>query len=386
MNYASLPGKLQKKSVPDTTEPSPAENPSSKFSAHKTEPAESPATTPLRDADLASKNPSLIAPAEQVGNTSVRPPETQLMIIGKKQIYCVRKGDTLRLIGAKFGVNWKLVAQQNQLNPKKFLKQGQKLTINTRKIVPMIIQDGIVINIPDRTLYFFKNRKLEKALPVALGRKNTKDLVIWQTPTGKFRILSKLKNPAWHVPASIRKEMEHAGKPVTTIVLPGEKNPLGKFALMTSMPGILIHSTLAPESIYTYSSHGCIRVFPSNMEAIFNEIPINTKGEIIYQPVKLAVSESGNIFIEVHHDVYDRHENLKALAKQLIEKNNLELLVDWDKVNASLKRKAGIPEDITGPTTPQQVQARKNLSPVSILPKTSFNTGPLPMTVRRVLQ
>jgi L,D-transpeptidase ErfK/SrfK len=229
---------------------------------------------------------------------------------------------------------------------------GQILTINTRRIVPKTLQDGIVINIPDSTLYFFKNRKLEKVLPVGLGKTSLTDLENWQTPTGKFRILSKIKDPAWHVPASIQKEMKLEGKRVKTFVPPGNDNPLGKFALKTSLPGILIHSTIAPESIYTFSSHGCIRVLASSMETIFNEVPINTSGEIIYQPVKLALSDNGLIFLEVHPDVYDRHENLQTLTKRLIKKSNLELLVDWDKVKSSLQRKAGVPEDITGPAAP----------------------------------
>lgn len=298
-----------------------------------------------------------------VTDNALRTPRTPRMIIGNKLTYTVRKGDSLRLIGAKFGVNWKLVARQNKLNSKNPLKPGQKLTINTRRIVPKTLQDGIVINIPDRTLYFFKNKKLEKVLPVALGRTKLRNEVLWQTPTGTFRILSKIKDPSWHVPPSIQKEMELDGKTVKTIVPPGDKNPLGKYALKTSMPGIMIHSTIVPESIYTFSSHGCIRILASNMESIFKEVTTNTRGEIIYQPVKLALSDNGLIFLEVHHDVYDRHENLKVLANQLIKKKNLELLVDWDKVNASLQRKTGIPEDITGSAASKQLLTRSNQTP-----------------------
>ncbi len=370
--FASLPGEPRTESATNSKGPAPAENPATTIPAHRPKRSLSPATAPSLESSPASKGTSLHTSAGQGADDTVRPPETHLMIFGKKQIYSVRKGDTLRLIGAKFGVDWRRVARQNRLNPKKFLKPGQKLTINTRRIVPMIIQDGIVINIPDRTLYLFKNRKLERALPVALGMTNLHDLVTWQTPTGKFRILSKIKDPAWHVPVSIQNEMEQKGKPVKTFVPPGDDNPLGKYALKTSLPGIMIHSTIVPESIYTFSSHGCIRVFPSNMEAIFNEIPINTRGEIIYQPVKLAISDNGLILLEVHRDAYARHKNLSALAKRLIKKNNLDLLVDWDKVNSSLQRKAGIPEDITGTTAPKQVTTRNNLAAANIPPKTNF--------------
>lgn len=361
--------------APVSLRPVPDENPSITIPAHRPELSLSPATAPSKEATPAATNPVPATSAGQSAGDALRTAGTARMIVGNKMTYSVRKGDSLRLIGAKFGVNWKLVARQNRLNPKKPLRPGQKLTINTRRIVPKIVQDGIVINIPDLTLYFFRNRKVEKALPVALGMSTLTDLVIWQTPTGKFRILSKIKDPAWHVPASIQKEMEQEGKPVKTFVPPGDDNPLGKYALKTSLPGILIHSTIVPESIYTFSSHGCIRVLDSNMEAIFNEVTTNTRGEIIYQPVKLARSDNGLIFIEVHRDIYDRHKSLQALAKQLITKNNLELLVDWDKVNASLQRKAGVPEDITGSAAPKHVQTRSNQTPASYPCKTDFKTA-----------
>jgi len=328
------------------------------------------ANSPASSASVpsAKKTPASHDVSRQSPNESTINSGTQKMITGKKLTYVVRKGDTLRLIGAKFGVSWKLVARQNRLDPKAFLKPGQKLSINTLRIIPKILQDGIVINIPDRTLYLFKNRKLEKALPVALGMSRMYGELLWQTPVGKFKILSKIKDPAWHVPPSIQKKMELEGKPVKTLVPPGEDNPLGKYAMKTSIPGILIHSTIAPESINSYSTHGCIRVLPANMEAIFDEVPINSRGEIIYQPVKIALSENGRVFLEVHQDIYDRRQNLQALAKQLIAKNNLELRVDWEKVTTSLKRKAGFPEDITGTTSPKTMLTSHNLEPAETQP------------------
>lgn len=328
-----------------------------------TRPAEPPSTPPAALSTARNQPP---APAAAAGTDSDNATAASRVIIGKKRIYTVRKGDTLRLIGAKFGVNWRQVAQQNHLNPKKTLHPGKKLTINTRRIVPKTVQEGIVINIPDRTLYLFKNRKLEKALPVGLGMTKWKDLLIWQTPTGKFRILSKIKDPAWHVPASIQRKMKEEGMEVKTIVPPGDDNPLGKFALKTSLPGILIHGTIFPESVYTFSSHGCIRVLPGNMEDIFNAIPVNTSGEIIYQPVKFALAEDGRVFLEVHRDVYDRHKNLQELAKSLIIRNHAESKVDWNKVNASLRRKAGVPEEITRTKQPQPILTSENRTTAGI--------------------
>lgn len=274
-------------------------------------------------------------------------PVSSHLIIGEKMVYTVKKRQSLRMLGAKLGVNWRTIARENGLNPATPLTVGQKLRINTRRIVPRTRTEGIVINIPDRTLYLFRDKKLEKALPVGLGMPKNSMKESWQTPTGTFTITSKIKDPTWFVPSSIQREMKQQGKVVQTEVPPGKKNPLGKYALKTSLSGILIHGTTRPESIFTFSSHGCIRVLPANIEEIFADIRINTAGEIIYQPVKMALSDDGRVFIEVHGDIYGRHKNLEEVAKELINRHNAQKKVDWNKVRSSLQRKTGIPEDVT---------------------------------------
>jgi L,D-transpeptidase ErfK/SrfK len=251
------------------------------------------------------------------------------------------------MIGANLGVGWRTIARENDLDPKQPLESGQELVINTRRIIPKTLQAGILINIPDRTLYLFKDKKLEMAVPVALGMPAYQDYGDWRTPTGHFRILSKMKNPTWHVPHSIQTEMKQNKRKVVTELPPGSENLLGKYALKTSLAGIMIHSTINPESIYNFASHGCIRIHPKNMEEIFPEIPLHANGEIVYQPVKLAFSDDGRVFIEVHGDIYKRFKKLDEVAKELIIKNKAEQRVDWDKVRTLLRKKSGIPEDVT---------------------------------------
>ena len=267
--------------------------------------------------------------------------------MGSASSYSVVKGDTIRLIAAKLGVSRQRLIKANKLDEKAFLKVGQKLLYNNRKIVPQRMNNGIVVNIPDRTLYFFRQGKLAVSLPVALGVAAKSEKYDWQTPTGKFRITAKMKDPTWHVPASIQSEMEDHGKEVITSVPPGVSNPLGKFAIKTSIPGILIHSTTKPWSIYSFASHGCIRVYPEQMEDFFKEVRVNTSGEIIYKPVKLAVTEEGRVFLEVHQDIYGKSSGLATEARRLIERQKLSEQVDWKKVESIVHLKAGIAEDIS---------------------------------------
>jgi L,D-transpeptidase ErfK/SrfK len=141
--------------------------------------------------------------------------------------------------------------------------------------------------------------------------------------------------------------MEDRGKEVITSIPPGADNPLGKFAIKTSLPGILIHSTTKPWSIYSFASHGCIRVYPEQMEEFFKEVRVNTPGEIIYKPVKLAVTKEGRVFLEVHRDVYGRSSGLATEARRLIEKQKLSEQVDWKKVESIVRLKSGIAEEIS---------------------------------------
>jgi L,D-transpeptidase ErfK/SrfK len=274
-------------------------------------------------------------------------PVSSSMMVGKQFVYIVKRHESLRMIGAKLGVGWRTIARENGLDPARPLESGRVLVINSRRIIPKTLQDGILINIPDRTLYLFKDNRLEKAVPVAVGMPAYEEYGDWRTPTGRFRITAKMKNPTWHVPPSIQSEMKEDGKKVLTVVPPSSSNPLGKYALKTSLSGILIHSTTNPESIYNFASHGCIRVHPNRMEEIFPEIPLHARGEIVYQPVKLAFLDDGRVFIEVHGDIYKRYKKLADVAKELITRNGAEQRVDWDKVRAMLRRKSGIPEDVT---------------------------------------
>lgn len=269
-------------------------------------------------------------------------------LAGAMGVYTAKKGDTLRLIASKLGVSRQHLISLNHLGKKTLLVNiGQQLKYDNRRIIPKMIEKGIVINIPDRTLYYFQHGELVRTLPVSLGTPSKTDNFDWQTPTGRFKIIEKIKNPTWTVPPSIQAEMEAQGKEVITSIPPGPECPLGKFAIRTSIPGIMIHSTTKPGSINSYSSHGCIRVFPATMESFFKQIAVNTPGEIIYKPVKVTVSEAGRVFLEVHRDVYDKKINLATEARNLIKKRQLSDRVDWRKIMDIVKRQDGMIEDIT---------------------------------------
>lgn len=268
------------------------------------------------------------------------------MIIGGDVTHTVGKGENLYRVGAKYGVYWKTIARINGLNEKDPLVEGAILKFNTRKIVPRVVDTGIIVNIPDRTLYFFRDKQL-MALPVGLGASYKNEYSDWKTPEGKFRIVSKRKDPTWYVPESIQIEYALKGKNVEETVPPGPKNPLGKYAIKTSLPAVLIHETIWPGSVYRYMSHGCIRMLREHIEQLFPLVEVNMQGEIIYEPVKIARTDDGRTFVEIRTDIYRKHKSMKNYTAKLIEARGVSDKVDWQKIDRLLKEESGVAEDVS---------------------------------------
>ena len=373
IEFATMKGAVLEKKLVDRSLHEPGNLPATGLFP---EPRNSPPLTHLKSipsaglfANITSlpRNPSpfQLPPAESSSRPPAASPGVQTVIPcsdalwGGKKTYVVKKGDTIRVVAAKLGVSWRRLARENGLEIRTpLLKAGMRLKYNDRKIVPKNIVDGILVNIPDRTLYLFKEGKVRRTASVTVGmpRVAVKDededvapeeLVKWQTPTGIFTVTGKSKDPIWSVPPSIQKEMRQQGKEVRVKVPPGKDNPLGRYALKTSLKGIMLHSTNVPASIYGFNSHGCIRVSPVAMEDIFRSVAVNTKGEIVYMPVKVAVTENGRVFLEVHKDVYAKRKDLHQEVQMLVMKYKIADLIDWKRVDQLLKQQSGIAEDIT---------------------------------------
>jgi L,D-transpeptidase ErfK/SrfK len=141
---------------------------------------------------------------------------------------------------------------------------------------------GVVVNIPEMRLYYFHPRKAGEpqrvtTYPVGLGRDE------WRTPKGKFKVLGKTKNPTWVIPESIRQEhIKERNDPRTMIEGGAADNPLGKYRLELTMPGYRIHGTDIPWGVGMQVSHGCVRLYPEDIEQLFPIVPVGTPGEFIY--------------------------------------------------------------------------------------------------------
>lgn len=222
-------------------------------------------------------------------------------------------------------------------------KQKNPITIPAEYILPTK-RDGIIINLPELRLYYFTPSTVY-TYPVSIGR------VGWKTPIRDGKIAQKEKDPSWIVPDSIMAESEAKGHSLPPVVGPGPKNPLGQYALHLDIPGYLIHGTNAPTSIGRRVSHGCIRMFPSDIQELFNLVPVGTTVSLINEPVKAGWR--GNQLYLVVHPILEEYpmsdDQLKTLVTDTVNNaiQGKRANVDWTLVNKMTQQKSGVVEVIT---------------------------------------
>lgn len=278
-------------------------------------------------------------PAAEAQDTAEYP----AALVGTQFEYTVQPGDSLTSIGARFGIEQPVLARMNGIKYSAVLQPGQLLQIDNRHIVPERLAEGILINLPQRMLYYFQAGNLLAHYPVALGRPS------WPTPAGRFTVLNPQENKTWLVPKSIQEEMRREGKAVKTEVPPGPDNPLGKYWIGLSLPGIGIHGTIAPASVYHFQSHGCIRLHPDDIAALFQHVSKGQTGEIIYAPVLLAHLEDGRIFLEVNRNIYKKRIDPLALVENSARIQGLSDRIDWDEVKDAIRLKDGLAREVELP-------------------------------------
>lgn len=142
----------------------------------------------------------------------------------------------------------------------------------------------------DRTAYSLPSKRVRPTVtsvgPAVIIERNRFRLTLWRagkrrtypiavgqpaypTPSGIYRIVSKQTNPTWFPPDS---PWAAGLGPIP----PGVSNPLGTRWMGTSAPGIGIHGTPQSYSIGSAASHGCIRMYIHDAEALFEQVEIGT--------------------------------------------------------------------------------------------------------------
>ncbi len=287
-------------------------------------------------------------------------------VAGGQETVEVAKRTSVTHLALERGMRWTVVVGQNHLKRPYRLDPGQCIKINTTHIVPAELKDGLVINLPELNLYYFKNGVYQRRYALAVGKPS------WPTPTGTYEIFEKRKNPIWNVPPSIQEEMEETGQRVIEKVPPGPKNPLGKFYMGTTAAGVGIHATNRPWSVGYFVSHGCIRMLPNEIEQLFPQISVGTPVKIIYRPIKIAVTPQGKVYLEANLNIYQWELHALDYVKSMAEYYQITDRIDWSKVPSILRKRDGVAYDVTkAPEAP--ASAGTSVPPTS----TSVRLSPL---------
>jgi len=260
-------------------------------------------------------------------------------VLGLARNYTVKGDESLIEIARRFDMGYnEIVAANPRLDP--FIPGNGKIAkLSTAWILPDLREyDGIVLNLSEMRLYYFFRKDKSNVVmtfPIGIGSEGK------ETPVGTFRVIEKIVNPAWHVPASIRKE-----NPELPAVVPaGPDNPLGAYAMRLSEGTVLIHGTNRPYAVGRKASHGCIRMYPEDIPTLFQLVPNNTKVTIVRQPVKIGILHD-RVYLEVHRD-RELNMNYFNEAVRLLVQKKLLADIDEDKMIAALREKRGIPIDIS---------------------------------------
>jgi L,D-transpeptidase ErfK/SrfK len=217
-----------------------------------------------------------------------------------------------------------------------------------RRILPPGPREGIVVNLPEHRLYYYptphgREKPVVITYPVSIGKMD------WRTPLGATTVISKIRNPAWYPPESIRKEHAENGDPLPKVVGPGPDNPLGDFAmrLAAGHGEYMIHGTNNPTAVGMSVTHGCIRMYPEDVAALFAVVPVGTKVRLINEPVKVAWV-SGELLLEAHPPVDEEGQAVEPDLQVLSAKLDHALgdstaAIHWDLARATLQAANGIP-------------------------------------------
>lgn len=96
---------------------------------------------------------------------------------------------------------------------------------------------------------------------------------IFDTPRGRFKVSSKLRNPVWRKPdwAFVEEDVPVPEDPAERF----EYGSLGEYALYLGQ-GYMIHGTLYERLLGQSVTHGCIRLGRDDLRTVYRLVPVGT--------------------------------------------------------------------------------------------------------------
>jgi L,D-transpeptidase ErfK/SrfK len=291
--------------------------------------------------------------------TFLLPPE-DVDVIGRLEFTDAGRDDTLLDIARRYDIGQNEILLANPSIDRWMPEENSRVLIPSRYVLPKAGRTGVIINLPEMRLYYFPRHKTGQPRimithPISVGRMD------WRSPLGKTSIISKQTDPSWTPPESIKQEALADGRVLPDVVPGGPDNPLGRFAMRLGIPGYLIHSTNKPYGVGMRVTHGCIRMYPEDIEGLYADIPIGTPVHLVNQPIKLGWL-AGALFLELHPPLEEEEplyqdylqRVLDAVADMLAEQPgsphlnaDRRLSLSGAALRQAVEEKSGIPIQIT---------------------------------------
>ena len=286
-------------------------------------------------------------------------------LIGQNQTYTIQEGDNkLQAIARRFNTAAQLILETNNtiapVNP----APGTVITIPSQMLLPDTPREGIVVNLAELRLYYFPpGENIVQVFPLGIGQLGL------ETPVTTTRVSQKIPNPTWTPTAGIRARSLAQGIKLPPVVPAGPNNPLGRFALRLGVGNgeYLIHGTSAPDSVGLRVSSGCMRMNAPDIKALFGQVRVGTRVQIINEPVKFTVEPDGKRYIEVHRPLA-QVEGENPQVAPISHSEDFATFVsqsgsDKALIDKALSRRAGIPVAVSagnGPSASNSVLSVQN--------------------------
>jgi L,D-transpeptidase ErfK/SrfK len=260
------------------------------------------------------------------------------LLMGGDMTYTIRDNETLITLARAYDVGYNEITDANRQIDPWVPARGTRILIPNSWLLPEIVDSGIIINLAEMRLYCFfsvDGNKYVSTYPIGIGREG------FNTPTGIYNITLKKKDPVWRVPEDIKKEKPE----LPDFVLPGPDNPLGRYWLQLSVNGYGIHGTNKPYGVGRRVSHGCIRLYPEDIEMLAGFVGPGTPVRIINEAVKVG-KHNNKVYIEVHRSEENVAELVQKAAEKLSRKRLLKY-VDTQLMIDVIESATGLPAVIS---------------------------------------
>ena len=285
-------------------------------------------------------------------------------LIGELAVVETRENDTLPDIGRHFGLGFNDIKAANTGVSTWTPTANSRVLLPLQFILPDAPRKGIVLNVANMRMFYYPKKERNKVYtyPVGIGRDG------WNTPMGRTNIAVKTPNPDWHVPPSIIREHAAKGHRLPSVVRSGPDNPLGYFAMRLAIGSYLIHGTNKPFGIGMQISHGCVQLYPEDIEVLFKNTPVGTTVQIIHDPY-LTAWHDNMLYLEANEPLEKWRRSKTQLKKQVAKEiskiaKKHKADVDWGKVDKVIDRADGIPTPVlaNSPEVAELAQAAVQLA------------------------